>query len=309
MTWLKPFRAFLFMCACCSLVAGKAGAADTQSGDIRPAILAGSWYAASAETLTRNIRGYLEGADTPSLDGDLKGIVTPHAGHIYSGHVAAHAYRLLETRSFKRVVMIGPSHRVRFRGASVNLQSGYRTPLGVVPVDLDAARKIAGASPEIQWVPKAHAAEHSLEIQLPFLQTVLKQFQIVPILMGRQDMATCAALSDALVKILGKSSDTLILASTDLSHFHTSKEAKVLDTRFAERVRNFDPHGLARDLGAGVCEACGGGPVITMLLTVKQMGADRIRILDYADSGAVTGDHRRVVGYLSAAAFKKRGPQ
>ena len=304
MTRLQSFGIFLLMGVSLLGVSGGSAAEDAQTGDIRPAILAGGWYPGSAETLSRSIRGYLDGVDKPALDGDLIGIVVPHAGHVYSGHVAAHAYRLLETRSFKRVVMIGPTHRVAFGGVSVNLRHGYRTPLGVVPVDLDAARKIADASPAIQWVPKAHAVEHSLEIQLPFLQTVLKRFQIVPILMGRQDLGTCAALSDALVKVLGKSSDTLILASTDLSHFHTSEEARVLDTRFIERVRNFDPRGLARDLADGNCEACGGGPVIAMLLAVKRAGADRIRILDYADSGAVTGDHRRVVGYLAAAAFK-----
>jgi AmmeMemoRadiSam system protein B len=306
MSWLKSLWAFLFIAACSSWVAGTAGAADMQTGDIRPPILAGSWYAGSAEALARNVRGYLARVETPAVAGELMGIVVPHAGHRYSGPVAAHAYRLLETRPFKRVVLIGPSHRVPFSGVSVNLQAGYRTPLGVVPVDVDMAGKIAAVAPEIRWVPEAHVAEHSLEIQLPFLQTVLERFAIVPIVMGRQDPATCGALSGALLKALGKSPDTLILASSDLSHFHSSEKAKVLDDRFIERVRAFDPQGLGRDLAAGVCEACGGGPVIAMLMTVKGMGADRVRILNYADSGAVTGDHRRVVGYMSAAAFKGR---
>jgi AmmeMemoRadiSam system protein B len=205
---------------------------------------------------------------------------------------------------FKRVIMIGPSHRVRFKGASANLQSGYRTPLGTVPLDQNLAKKIIDISPQIKWVPRAHAHEHSLEIQLPFLQTVLSDFQIVPILMGQQDFNTCSDLAASLVKVLSNMEKTLILASSDLSHFHNYNQANRLDKEFAKHVRNFNPTGLANSLSSGSCEACGGGPVITVMLVAKASGANRTMILNYANSGDITGDHRRVVGYLSAVLLR-----
>ena len=238
------------------------------------------------------------------MEGELKALIVPHAGYMYSGQVAAHAYRLLQDMDFKRVIMVGPSHRARFKGASINLQYGYKTPLGIVPVDQDLARKIIDTSDQIRWVPQAHAREHSLEIQLPFLQTVLNEFQIVPIIMGEQDFKTCSDLADSLLQVIGTVGKTLFLASSDLSHFHSYKRAKELDMRFIKHVREFDPNGLASAISTGSCEACGGGPAITIMLTAQRLGANRTLILKYANSGDVTGDRNRVVGYLSAALIK-----
>lgn len=277
---------------------------DKKGENVRDPILAGTWYPGNKIVLINSIRDYLSKAKDRSIEGELKAIIVPHAGHIYSGQVAAHAYRLLQEKDFKRVIMIGPSHRVGFKGASANLQSGYRTPLGTVPVDQSLAKKIIDISPQIRWVPRAHAHEHSLEIQLPFLQTVLTDFQIVPIVMGQQDFNTCSDLAGSLVKVLGNMEKTLILASSDLSHFHNYNQAKRLDKEFAKHVRNFDPTGLANSLSSGSCEACGGGPVITVMLVAKASGANRTMILNRANSGDVTGDHRRVVGYLSAALLR-----
>jgi AmmeMemoRadiSam system protein B len=277
---------------------------DKKGQNVRNSILAGTWYPGNKKVLINSIRDYLSKAEDRSIEGELKAIIVPHAGHIYSGQVAANAYRLLQVRDFKRVIMIGPSHRVGFKGTSVNLQSGYRTPLGTVPVDLNCAKKMIEVSPQIRWIPRAHAQEHSLEIQLPFLQTVLKDFQIVPIVMGQQDFNTCSDLAGSIVKVLGNMKKTLILASSDLSHFHNYNQAKRLDMEFAKHVRNFDPTGLAHSLSSGSCEACGGGPVITVMLVAQASGANRTMILDYANSGDVTGDRRRVVGYLSAALFR-----
>jgi len=126
----------------------------------------------------------------------------------------------------------------------------------------------------------------------------------VPIVMGRQDLGTCRALARVLNQTLGESGGTLFLASTDLSHYHPAAEAEALDARLIGHVRAMDAEGLATDLASGACEACGGGPVVTLLLAAKQRGADGVRILKHADSGMVTGDRRSVVGYLSAAVFK-----
>lgn len=271
---------------------------------IRASILAGTWYPGSRESLTETIQELSAKLDPPRLDGALKAIIVPHAGYRYSGRVAAHAYQLLKGKPFKRVILIGPSHRVRFDGVSVNLQAGYETPLGIVPVDQVLAGQILKANPNIRWRREAHAREHSLEIQLPFLQTFLGKFQIVPIVMGRQDLETCSSLSKTLAQVLGNADDTLLLASSDLSHYHPYNRAKALDLQFIKRVQMFDPHGLAKDLSMGMCEGCGGGPVITVLMAAKEMGARRAVILNHANSGDVTGDHSRVVGYLSAALVK-----
>ena len=201
---------------------------------------------------------------------------------------------------------MGPCHRVGFEGVSVNLQSGYKTPLGVVPIDQEMAKKILDSGPNIRWLRRAHAQEHCLEIQLPFLQTALNNFQIVPILMGQQDYNTCSRLANTLVQVMGSAEDTLILASSDLSHFHPYDQARALDLEFIKRVKGFDPEGLARDLSAGKCKACGRGPVITTLLAARMLGADQAVVLNYANSGDVTGDHRSVVGYMSAVLYCAR---
>ncbi|MBW2609553.1 MAG: AmmeMemoRadiSam system protein B [Deltaproteobacteria bacterium] len=284
----------------------KAVGEEQKGGNVRDPILAGTWYPGNRDALIRSIKNYLSKAEAGSLPGDLKAVIVPHAGHIYSGKVAAYAYGLLKTMDIKRVILIGPSHRVGFRGASVNLQSGYRTPLGVVPVDQVLARKIIDTSDKIRYVPMAHAKEHSLEIQIPFLQTVLDDFMIVPIVMGEQDFRTCSELAEGLVKVMSDMEKTLILASTDLSHFHNYDRARELDTEFIGHVKKLDPEGLAGSLSLGTCEACGGGPVITVMLAAKAVGVDRVEILNYANSGDVTGDKSRVVGYLSAALIRSK---
>jgi AmmeMemoRadiSam system protein B len=282
----------------------KAPGEENGVDDVRPSILAGTWYPGNSDGLSKAIQGYLSRVEVTSLDGKLKALIVPHAGYVYSGPVAAYAYRLLQKTRFRRVILIGPSHRLGFAGVSVNLQSGYETPLGIVPVDQDLARKILKADPNTRWLRKAHSGEHSLEIQLPFLQTVLPNFKIVPIIMGQQDPDTCSNLSKTICQVLSDAEDTLLIASSDLSHFHPYNQAKALDQIFIDHVRMFDPQGLSKDLLQGKCEACGGGPVITILLAARDLGADKTSILSYANSGDVTGNHRSVVGYLSAAVIR-----
>ncbi len=274
--------------------------------DIRKSVLAGSWYPGNRQILTKAIEEYLAKADVNPLKGDLKAIIVPHAGHIYSGPVAAYAYKLLRGKEIRRVIMIGPSHRVAFRGVSVNLQSGYETPVGIVPVDQELAKKIIDTDPLIRHIPKVHASEHALEIQLPFLQSVLNDFQIVPIIMGEQDYRTCSRLAEILHDVVGDLDKTLLLASTDLSHYHSDKQARILDSEFIDQVRKFSPKGLFEALLSGRCEACGGGPAITVMLAAQAWGANRSQILHYANSGDVTGDGSEVVGYVAAALFESK---
>lgn len=285
---------------------GASGWAGEDEG-VRRSILAGTWYPRSSAELIKTVEGFLANARGEAPDGELKAIVVPHAGYMYSGQVAGYAYRLLQGRPFKRVILVGPSHRVAFRGFSVNLQAGYETPLGVVPVDQALGKKIMTSGNRGGWVKRAHEAEHSLEIQLPFLQRTLGPFRIVPILMGEQDYGTASELADSIARAAAEAGDTLLLASCDLSHFHDDDRARALDREFIRHIAAFDPEGLNRALSSGACEACGGGPVVSVLLGARALGADRSIILQHANSGDVTGDRSRVVGYLSAALIKASG--
>jgi AmmeMemoRadiSam system protein B len=272
---------------------------------IREPLLAGTWYPGDGNELRRTIQGYLSRVREPKPEGAPRGLIVPHAGYMYSGQVAAHAYRFLQGTGFTRVVLIGPSHRHRFRGVSVDLHAGYRTPLGTVPVDQDFAGKLLDEEgTRVRSVPQAHSQEHSLEIQVPFLQVVLKDFRIVPLVMGEQDFQTCSGLAGTLSRLLQGDPKTLVLASTDLSHFHGDAEAKKLDREFIRNVLEYNPQGLADSLFNGACEACGGGPTIAVMMAARQLGADRAEVLQYATSGDVTGDRSRVVGYLSAVLIK-----
>ncbi|MBW2093530.1 MAG: AmmeMemoRadiSam system protein B [Deltaproteobacteria bacterium] len=268
--------------------------------DIHHSVIAGTWYPGDRHQLSATIQKYLSCSRKVPLGGTPRALIVPHAGYRYSGAVAAHAYRQLKGSGFSRIILVGPSHYLAFDGVSVNLQSAYETPLGSVPVDLDLARKIISARPDFRWIRQAHAREHALEIQLPFLQTVLGNFQIIPIVIGRQDYATAERLARILAALIRGRRDTLLLASSDLSHYHSSQQARMLDACFASHVLALDAKGLARDLAAGKTEACGGGPVMTVLLAAKRLGATKAIILGQANSGDVTGDQGRVVGYLSA---------
>ena len=189
----RPLTLFFLICLALHAIFPEQGAA--KSPDVRSSILAGTWYPANADDLRKSISAYLSGPGPASLEGDIRGLLVPHAGHIYSGRVAGSAYRLLKGRPIRRVVMIGPSHRAAFRGISVNLQSAYQTPLGDVPVDQAMGKRLLATCPEIKWLPRAHSHEHALEIQLPFLQSVLKDFYIVTLVMGQQDLETCRRLA------------------------------------------------------------------------------------------------------------------
>ena len=272
--------------------------------EIRKSVIAGTWYPGDPSTLTGDIRRYLGKVPEQAVGGPVVGLVSPHAGYAYSGQIAAHGYRLVEGRRYDAVVVIGPSHRVLFRGASVWPSGGYETPLGVVPVDSELAGAILGADPVLNSDRNPHAGEHSVEIQLPFLQVVLGTFAFVPVVMGTQDLRTCEAVAGAIFQA-AKGKNVLVVGSSDLSHFHTYEQAKRLDQAVVDLVQKRDYRGLARELEEGTCEACGGGPVVTAMLYAEKSGARGVKVLQYANSGDVTGERRQVVGYLSAAFFRE----
>lgn len=275
-----------------------------KKGEIREPAVAGSFYTSDPKALEREIKQYLDAVPSEKIQGEVVALIAPHAGYIYSGQVAAYAYKLLKENSFDKVVVIAPSHHVYFRGASVYATGAFRTPLGIIPIDEEIARKLMKEDPSISFMPQAHAEEHSLEVQLPFLQTVLKDFKLVPIVMGDQGFKNCQVLSDALYRVI-KGKKILIVASSDLSHFHPYVEAVRLDSMVTDRIRKFDAPGLAQDISKGSCEACGGGPIVTVMLLAGKIGADKAKVLKYANSGDVTGDRNRIVGYAAAVLYKE----
>ncbi len=187
--------------------------------EIREPALAGSWYPGNPEILSRDVGHYLENAKKERVEGRVIALVSPHAGYVYSGQVAAYAYKLVEGMAFDAVVVVGPSHRFAFKGASLWAQGGFRTPLGVVPVDAELSKKMMEKRKEIRFIPEAHAQENSLELQIPFLQTALKSFKLVPIAMEPDwGWETCQYLASAIEEAV-KGKKVLLVASTDLSHF------------------------------------------------------------------------------------------
>lgn len=277
---------------------------------IRDSVIAGSWYPGEPTTLRSEIARYLNKVPPLDLGGNLVSLIAPHAGYMYSGPVAAHAYKLLEHQPFHCVMVIAPSHRAHFRGASIYDQGGFRTPLGVVSIREDLVRGLLAHKGFKGYLPQAHDQEHSLEIQLPFLQCVLGSFQLVPIVMGDHSLPFCEEAAEAIAtECSGK--NVLLVASSDLSHYHHYAEAKKLDQVVLDHIAAFDAGGLSRELNRGTCEACGAGPMVTAMLASKRLGANKSRVLHYANSGDVTGDRSGVVGYMAAAFYanpeKKEG--
>jgi MEMO1 family protein len=266
---------------------------------IRKAAVAGTWYPDTAEALRREVDRHLAAA-APVCDGEVLAVVAPHAGLHYSGPVAAHAYKLLVGRRYDVVVLVGPSHYVGFNGVAIYERGAFETPFGRVAIAESAGAAIEMAALSIQAHPTAHVREHSLEMQLPFLQCVVPDTPIVPLVMGYQTRETILALANALAAGLA-GRKALLVASSDLSHYHDATTAARLDGRVIEHVRAFDDAGLLSALEDYPEHACGGGPIVSVMHAARALGARDARILKYADSGDVSGDKDAVVGYLAAA--------
>jgi AmmeMemoRadiSam system protein B/AmmeMemoRadiSam system protein A len=275
--------------------------------EIREPAVAGTWYPGQPDILSDDVKRYLDNAKKVEFRGKVVALISPHAGYQYSGQVAANAYKLIEGETFDSVVVVAPSHYALFKGVSIYDRGGYRTPLGVVPVDVELSKKIMEKRKEIQFIPSAHGQEHSLEIQLPFLQVVLKTFKLIPIVMEPYwSWESCQYLATAIADTV-REKNVLLVASSDLSHFHSYNKAVELDRIVLNHIERFDPEGLNRDLKQGRCEACGGGPMISVMLAARALGANRGKVLQYLNSGDVTGDRSRVVGYGAGLFYKVTG--
>jgi hypothetical protein len=275
---------------------------------VRQAGVAGSFYPADAKELAAMIDDLLAHASPPKIDGSILAVVAPHAGYPYSGPVAAYTYAALKGRKFSRVVVIAPSHYESFDFTSIYDGDAYATPLGNVPVDKTFAAKLAKMSSTMKLSSRGHnptsaGAEHAVEVQLPWLQRVLGDFQLVPIVMGDQSYENSRALGVALAKLI-QGGDTLIVASSDLSHYHTYDDAVKIDHKTLHALEAWDYFSMSQNFQTRIWEACGGAPIVATMIAAERMGAKQAMVLKYANSGDVTGDRSRVVGY-SADLFVK----
>jgi AmmeMemoRadiSam system protein B len=269
---------------------------------VRRASVAGTWYPDDPTRLVSQLDGYLERARVDDPGGRLRAIVVPHAGLMYSGPVAAYAYNAARRNTHSALVLVGPSHFVPFHGVSIWPDGQWATPLGPVPVQRELAAALASVSSDIIELPAAHGREHSLEMQMPFVAHLLPDVPIVPMVMGEQTRATAFGLGTAIAQAVeAHGLDALLVASSDLSHYEDAATASALDAEVIRHVERLDAEGLMRALEAEPRHACGGGPLVSVIDAARKLGARQARLLQYADSGDVSGDKSSVVGYMAAA--------
>ncbi len=269
---------------------------------------AGSFYPSDPVKLAHAIESMLKEAAADTDSGQVIGLVSPHAGYMYSGGCAAVGYHAVQGRKYDVVVVIAPSHQVFFDNASVFNGGAYETPLGVIFVDMELAKEIGNVHPKVVLSTTGHiggrAPEHALEVQLPFLQIALGDFVLIPIVMGNQEQDVVTGLAEVLAaKLAGK--NALIVASSDLSHYHQATQAQKMDGGVIDAIEKYDWRLLHDRVASGAAQACGAGPIMSCMYAAKRLGANRARVVQYNHSGMVTGDNAEVVGYLAAVFDRK----
>lgn len=270
--------------------------------DIRDAVWAGKFYHGQPEVLTRHVYAMLQqaGAPTSGVSG-LKALIAPHAGYVYSGPVAAHAYRLIQNQGYDTVVILGTAHRLGFKGCSIYKAGGYKTPLGVVDIDEPLAQEFSKAT-GFDYIPAAHQQEHSIEVQIPFIQVALPNAKIVPILIGIPSGKTVKALAEAMAKILPEK-NAIVIVSTDMSHYLSKSQASRVDANTISLIQALDTSQLLKQVESNENIMCGGTGVITALQYAQALGPTQAKLLDYADSSAAGGPDTEVVGYMAVAIY------
>jgi len=291
------------------------------SKHIRPPAVAGAFYPEDASVLKQTVRQFLNDAEVTEVNGDIVGLWVPHAGYIYSGQVAAHAYKAVQGLTFDAVIIIAPSHRIYLNGASIPDWDAYQTPLGNVAVDQDLCNHIRKETQLVQCVKEAHRQEHAVEVQLPFIQTVLPGVPIVPIVVGQIKMKDCRDLAKSVAQAV-KNKKVLLIASSDMSHYPCYQDACRVDGEMLKAVRSLDSDQVLEKnqqlMREGIpnlsCTLCGMTALNLVMLASQYRGSDTVQLMPYANSGDVSGDYGRVVGYGAAlfidsvsGNFEKRG--
>ena len=275
--------------------------------DIRPSPIAGKWYEADPTILARIVDGFLDDAQLPKLDGEVIAVIAPHAGHQYSGAVAGYAFGTLRGRGPELVAVIAPMHHPYSQPLITSAHDAYFTPLGNVPIDRDVLSEldtVLKSDLGFGLSPVSNDPEHSLEIELPFLQRALKpDWKLLPVMVRAQEPRVSQALGKALAEVLATRNFVLV-ASTDLSHFYNQETALDYDRAMLDQIESFSPEGAFDLERTGKGFACGLGAFTSVLWASRQLGADKVKVLRHATSGDVTGDYSSVVGYGAAAILK-----
>ncbi len=282
--------------------------------DLRPSAIAGQWYEGNPKSLAKEVDGYLESAHLPELDGEVIGVIAPHAGHRYSGPVAGYAFAALRDRLAELVVIVSPVHPPKwpmpasyYNPVLTSAHQAYSTPLGNIPIDSISVLELNSALKAelgFELAPVSRDPEHSLEIELPFLQRVLKEgWKLLPIMVHAVEPRLSEILGKSLARV-SRNKNFILVASTDLSHFFDQKTAERLDGAMLQQIEAFSPEGAFEIERNGKGFACGLGALTTVLWAARELGADHVKILKHATSGDVIGDYSSVVGYGAAAILK-----
>jgi MEMO1 family protein len=275
--------------------------------NVRPSPLAGRWYESDPAILARNVDRYLDAAQLPDLEGEVVAVIAPHAGHVYSGAVAGFAFAALRGRSPDLVAVVAPMHHPYDELLLTTAHEAYSTPLGDIPVDKEAVReldRILRSQLRFGLSRVEQDPEHSLEIELPFLQRALaSNWKLLPVMVRVREASISERFGKALAKVL-RDQKFILVASTDLSHFYDQQTALAYDRSMLNQIESFNPDGAFDLEHAGKGFACGLGAFTAVMWAARELGADKVKILRHATSGDVTGDYSSVVGYGAAAILK-----
>lgn len=272
--------------------------------NIKEPAVAGAFYPSDEKILRETVTDFISRAEKREVKGTVIALISPHAGYQFSGHVAGYSYRHLSEREINTVILIGPSHHRAFKGASVYTKGMMKTPLGNVKIDEGIAKSFINEKADVHFYPDAFEKEHSLEVQLPFLQMVLKDFKIVPILISSPTRESFEFLTDKITETLRKNHKAILIASTDLSHYHDYNTAVMMDRKVIDAIERMSIDDIERLLTSGEGEMCGGYPVIFTMAIARNLEATNGVLYKYANSGDVTYDHGRVVGYAAIGLYR-----
>ena len=273
------------------------------AGPIKAPNVAGGFYPADPKELARQIEGFLRSAKPPD-DRSIGIAIAPHAGYAFSAPVAAHTFKALAKNRYSTIVILGPSHFFPFEGAAIWPKGGLQTPLGTLAVDEEFAQALMNETAVVKDLPEAFDKEHSIEVELPFIQKTFGAVKIVPLLLGQPDFKMCETLAMALNKLIAGRSDILVLISSDMSHYHSYNEANAQDAATLTALKRQDITGFWEGNVSGQMQMCGFVPVTVGMMLAKLRGLSNTEVLKYANSGDTSGDKTRVVGYGSVIFYK-----
>jgi len=270
--------------------------------EVKQPNVAGAFYPDNPAELSQMIDKFLESANPEPVEGEIFALICPHAGYGYSGQVAAYGYKLIKNKPYKTIVVIGPSHQYGFSGVSVYPEGKFHTPLGDLEIDKGFTKELINKDEEIRFEPRAFEKEHSVEVQLPFLQKVLRDFKIVPIIVGDMALSDCKNLAALLKKAIGERKDVLVVASTDMYHGGDYQALEATDNLTISFLKNMDSEGLYYGLREEKLQLCGGFAVVTVLILSKDLGHEKLQVLKYTNSAEVIGAKSNwMVGYVNCA--------